>query len=72
MVSPAVERMASKYAGRLKVTKVNVDLAPGVSARFNAMSIPTLLMVKDGRVVDRIVGAVPEHQLDTWVQRWVS
>jgi thioredoxin 2 len=72
MVSPAVERMASRYAGRLKVTKVNVDLSPGVSARFNAMSIPTLLMIKDGRVVDRIVGAVPEQQLATWVQRWVA
>lgn len=72
MVSPAVERMAAKYAGRLKVTKVNVDIAPATAQRYNAMSIPTLLMIKDGTVVDRIVGAVPEPQLDTWVQRWIA
>lgn len=72
MVSPAVERMAQKYAGRLKVTKVNVDIAPAVASRFNAMSIPTLLMLKDGKVVDRLVGAVPEPQLDSWVTRWVA
>lgn len=72
MVSPAVERMATTYASRLKVTKVNVDIAQSTARRYNAMSIPTLLMVKDGRVVDRIVGAVPEQQLDAWVQRWIT
>lgn len=69
MVSPAVERMASTYPGRLKVTKVNVDDSPRTAQRFDAMSIPTLLMVKGGRVVDRQVGAVPEPQLAAWVSR---
>ena len=69
MVSPAVERMAGKYPGRLKVTKVNVDNSPTIARQYTAMSIPTLLMIKDGRVVDRIVGAVPEQQLDAWVRR---
>lgn len=72
MVSPAVERMAAKYPGRLKVAKVNVDNSPSVARQYDAMSIPTLLMVKDGQVVDRIVGAVPESQLDTFVQRRLS
>lgn len=72
MVSPAVERMATKHAGKVKVTKVNVDIAQSTARRYNAMSIPTLLMVKGGRVVDRIVGAVPEQQLDAWVQRWTT
>jgi thioredoxin 2 len=71
MVSPAVERMALKYRGRLKVAKVNVDTSPGVAARFEARSIPTLLLVKKGRVADRLVGAVPEPQLDAWVSRHV-
>ena len=72
MVSPAVERMAQKYPGQLKVTKVNVDIAQATAQRYNAMSIPTLLMVKDGKVVDRIVGAVAESRLESWVRRWVD
>ena len=69
MVSPAVERMAAKYPGRLKVAKVNVDNSPQVSQQYDAMSIPTLLLIRDGAVVDRLVGAVPEAQLDAFVQR---
>lgn len=69
MVSPAVERIALTHSGRLKVTKVNVDDSPRTAQRFDAMSIPTLLMVKDGRVVDRQIGAVPEPQLAAWVGR---
>jgi len=69
MVSPAVERMASTHPGRLKVTKVNVDESPRTAQRYNAMSIPTLLLVKNGQVVDRQVGALPEPQLAAWVSR---
>lgn len=69
MVSPAVERMAAKHPGRLKVTKVNVDESPRTAQRFQAMSIPTLLLVKNGQVADRQVGALPEPQLDAWVRR---
>ena len=69
MVSPIVERMAEKYPGRLKVAKVNVDDSPSVARQYDAMSIPTLLLIKDGQVVDRLVGAVPEPQLDAFVQR---
>ncbi len=69
MVSPAVERMAAKYPGRLKVTKVNVDNSPGVARKYDAMSIPTLLLIRDGTVVDRLVGAVPEPQLEAFVRR---
>jgi thioredoxin 2 len=71
MVSPAVERLATTYRGRLKVAKVNVDLSPQTASRFQAMSIPTLLLMKDGTVVDRQVGALPEPQLAAWVQRWL-
>ena len=69
MVSPVVERMAAKYPGRLKVTKVNVDGSPRTAARFQAMSIPTLLLVKDGQVADRQVGALGEPALEAWVRR---
>lgn len=72
MVAPVVERIANRYAGRLKVTKVNVDDSPGVARQYDAMSIPTLLLVRDGSVVDRVVGAVPEVQLEAFVRPVVS
>jgi thioredoxin 1 len=53
----------------LKVTKVNVDDSPGVARKYDAMSIPTLLLIRDGVVMDRLVGAVPEAQLEAFVQR---
>ncbi len=68
MVAPGVEQAARTLAGRLKVVKVNVDLAPAVSARFNARSIPTLLILRDGKVVDRKVGALPTEALLRWVE----
>jgi thioredoxin-like negative regulator of GroEL len=63
MVAPAVEHLSVERAGRLKVVKVNVDIAQQIAARYQAMSIPTLLMLSDGHVVDRIVGALPEEAL---------
>ncbi len=63
MVAPVLERLAVRYAGRVKVVKVNVDNNPIASARFDAQSIPTLAMVRDGVTVGRIVGAQPEAVL---------
>lgn len=62
-VSPILADLASENAGRLKVVKVNVDENPALSARFDARSIPTLVVLRDGRVVDRVVGAIPKPQL---------
>jgi thioredoxin 2 len=66
-VAPAVARAARDYAGRLKVVKVDVDAAPAVAAQFGARSIPTLLLLRDGLVVARQVGAVPADRLLEWV-----
>ena len=63
VVGPIVEQLAGEYAGRLKVVKVNVDDNPGLARQFRAMSIPTLVVLKEGRVVDRIVGAMPKPEL---------
>ena len=62
-VAPGVEQAARKLAGRLKVVKGNVDHAPAVSARYDARSIPTLLILDNGKVKDRQVGAVPPDAL---------
>ena len=71
-IAPAVERAAKEFAGRLKVLKVNVDVAPGVSERFSVQGIPTLLMLRDGKVVDRQVGALPADRLTAWVRSTVE
>ena len=67
MVSPALENLARTYAGRVKLVKVNVDEAPGLARRFEAQSIPTLLVMRDGQVVDRQIGAAPESALRRWL-----
>jgi thioredoxin 2 len=69
MLAPAVQRLAEEFAGRLKVVKVNVDQAPGIAARLGVQSIPTLLLLRQGQIVDRQVGALPESQLLSWIRR---
>jgi thioredoxin 2 len=72
MVAPAVERAAKELAGDLKVVKVDVDQAPGVAARYQAQSIPTLLLLRGGKVIARQVGALPADELLAWVRRGVG
>jgi len=62
-VSPILEELARDFAGRLKIVKVNVDENPMLAQQFDAGSIPTLMVLKSGRVVDRIVGAMPKPDL---------
>ena len=59
-------------AGRLKLVKVNVDDSPALAQRFDARSVPTLLLVKGGAVVSRQVGAAPAHVLRQWVEGALS
>jgi thioredoxin 2 len=66
-VSPILDELAHQYAGRLKVVKVNVDENPCLARRFDAMSIPTIVVLRDGAVVNRIVGALPKPQLEAQI-----
>ncbi len=63
IVSPIVDEIAREMAGALKVGKLNVDENPVTASRFQIMSIPTLLVFKNGQVVDQIVGALPKAQI---------
>jgi thioredoxin 2 len=63
IVGPILEDLSREYAGRLKVVKVNVDDNPVTAQQFQAFSIPTMVVIKNGRVVDRIVGAMPKGAL---------
>jgi thioredoxin-like negative regulator of GroEL len=64
MISPVLEDLAVRHAGQLKVVKVDVDANPTLAGRFGAQSIPLLVVIDDGREVDRIVGALPRAALE--------
>jgi thioredoxin 2 len=68
MVAPVLEQLAQELAGKLKVVKVNVDASPQVAHRFQARSIPMMLIMRDGRVVETVVGAQPLHTMRTIVE----
>ena len=63
MISPVLEEIAREQAGRVTIAKLNVDDAPDVARRFDVMSIPTLLLFKDGKQVHRMIGAKGKSQL---------
>ena len=63
MIAPVVEEMAGEYEGKAKIVKLDVDANPQVSMQFGIRSIPTLLIFKNGKIVDQIVGAVPKPML---------
>ena len=65
MIAPILDQLATEYAGKVKVTKLDVDQNVRTATRFNVRSIPTLLFFKDGKLVDQVVGAVPKQQLET-------
>ena len=63
MVAPMVDELATELAGRVRVAKLNVDENPATAGRFNVVSIPTLLVLKEGREIDRIVGVQPKAEI---------
>jgi len=65
IVSPIVEEIAEEYDGRLVVGKLDVDSNRDTAVRFGIQAIPTILLVKDGEIADRIVGAVDKNSLKT-------
>ena len=67
-IAPVLDSLASESGGRVKLAKVNVDEEPTLAASHAIRSIPTILLVKDGRVVDRVVGAVPRATLEAKIQ----
>lgn len=72
MIAPSLEKLAREYAGRVRIAKLNVDENPRTAAQYQVQGIPTMLLVKNGKVVDRIVGALPEPQLRMQVERLIK
>lgn len=63
MIGPMVDELAGEYDGKAVVGKLNVDTNPNTAMKFGVRSIPTLLVIKDGQVVDKQIGAVPKSVL---------
>jgi thioredoxin len=72
MVAPTIDALAAEFAGRVRVAKLNVDDNPATSDRFGVRSIPTLLVLKNGREVDRIVGVQPKAAIAARLERLVA
>src|SRR5262245_20248340 len=68
-ISPVLEALERDQAGRVKLAKVNVDEEPALAARYGIRSIPTILLVKNGRIVDTVVGAVPRATLEAKIDK---
>lgn len=69
MIAPIVEELAGEYEGQLKVGKLNVDENPDVAGKYGVMSIPTLMVFKNGEPAERIVGFMPKRELKQRVDR---
>jgi thioredoxin 1 len=69
MIAPIVDELAKKYAGRVLFGKLNVDENKDVAMRFQITSIPTLLIFKDGKLADRVIGVMPRNVLEARITR---
>ncbi len=68
-ISPVVDELAEEYDGKVKIGKLNVDENPATPGQFGVRGIPTLILFKDGQVVDQVVGAVPKNQLEGLIKK---
>jgi thioredoxin 2 len=72
MITPVIEQLAKEWAGRVRVAKLNVDENPATAARFNILGIPSMLVLKAGREIDRIVGVQPKSEIVRRLERAVA
>jgi thioredoxin 1 len=72
MIGPSVEQIATEYQGKAAVYKVDVEKDPDLASKYGIMSIPALLVFKDGKVVDQMIGAAPKPQIAALIDRQLS
>jgi thioredoxin 1 len=71
MIAPLVEELAQQYAGKIKVAKLNVDVAPETATRYGVRGIPTVILFKDGQDKEKIVGAAPKARLEQMINKYL-
>lgn len=71
MLSPVIEELAKDYEGKVVFGKLNTDYNRGVAGEFGIMSIPTLLFIKNGKLVDTIIGAVPREVIESKLRKYI-
>lgn len=64
MLSPVIDSMAEKFAGKVNISKCNVDESTDIPVKYGIRNIPTILFFKNGELVDRLVGAVPQNEIE--------
>jgi thioredoxin 1 len=69
MVEPIFEKLAEKYKDKIKFVRVNVDEEPEISQMYGIMSIPTFIILKNGKEIDRMIGAAPKEILEKFIQQ---
>jgi thioredoxin len=69
MVAPVLEQLATKYAGKLRIAKLNIDEHQAVASKYMINSIPAFILFKGGEVADRMIGAMPASAFESFVQR---
>lgn len=72
MIAPMVEEIGQEYKEKIRIGKLNVDENPAVAGKYGIMSIPTLLLFQDGKIVDRVIGLVPKQILEQKVGKLVK
>lgn len=68
MMAPVIEQLSTEYAGKAKIGKLDVDVNGVTAQKYRVMSIPTMLLIKNGQVVETVVGAVPKQQLEAKIK----
>lgn len=68
-LAPAFEQVAQKYNNKITFAKLNIDENPNTASKYRIMSIPTLLLFKDGKVIDQITGLVPAKKIESAIEK---
>ena len=71
MIAPFIKQLAEEYAGRIKVGKINIDEEGDLAAQHGIVSVPTLILYKDGSVVEQKVGAAPKHGIEALIKTYI-
>ena len=69
MMAPVIDELATDYEGKVRIGKINTDENRSIATKYNIMSIPTMILLKDGKVVDTVVGALPKTALQEKINR---